>query len=369
MDCRPAARIMSRMGRRRSPTVLVLIALLGMPASARAEERGPAATLTVLSAPVERAGAHDERPAAAASGSDLAVGDRVVTGPEGRALITFLDGSTVTVEPASEVTVRQAEMEGREASRLRVLIVVGTVWARVAGWLGGRGTVTLESNTYSATAHDGLIGAQQDKAGAFVCWTRAGNVEVAGPSGVAARLQPGQKVTIAPSAPAKTEPFAVNRSTLEISTAGPVLPLVTMSDRTRRAGFVVPGIEVNQVFGSLTTGPGSAPAGTRRVEVPAGVSGPFAVRLTAVGDGPFTVTIVGRHQGAEVYRYQRTGTARHGQGTRFEVIQTMDAPPAGGPVDPRTARAGGAGVTDLRPEPSAAPAVPLSPLELQATRR
>jgi hypothetical protein len=105
------------------------------------------------------------------------------------------------------------------------------------------------------------------------------------------------------------------------------------------------------------------------VEVPAGVSGPFAVRLTAVGDGPFTVTIVGRHQGAEVYRYQRTGTARHGQGTRFEVIQTMDAPPAGGPVDPRTARAGGAGVTDLRPEPSAAPAVPLSPLELQATRR
>jgi hypothetical protein len=341
---------MSRMGRRRSPTVLVLIALLGMPASARAEERGPAATLTVLSAPVERAGARDERPAAAASGSDLAVGDRVVTGPEGRALITFLDGSTVTVEPASEVTVRQAEMEGREASRLRVLIVVGTVWARVAGWLGGRGTVTLESNTYSATAHDGLIGAQQDKAGAFVCWTRAGNVEVA-------------------SAAAKTEPFAVNRSTLEISTAGPVLPLVTMSDRTRRAGFVVPGIEVNQVFGSLTTGPGSAPAGTRRVEVPAGVSGPFAVRLTAVGDGPFTVTIVGRHQGAEVYRYQRTGTARHGQGTRFEVIQTMDAPPAGGPVDPRTARAGGAGVTDLRPEPSAAPAVPLSPLELQATRR
>jgi hypothetical protein len=105
------------------------------------------------------------------------------------------------------------------------------------------------------------------------------------------------------------------------------------------------------------------------VEVPAGVSGPFAVRLTAVGDGPFTVTIVGRHQDAEVYRYQRTGTARHGQGTRFEVIQTMDAPPAGAPADPRTARAGSAGVTDLRPEPSAAPAVPLSPLELEATRR
>src|SRR5689334_7511076 len=193
-----SGRMMSGVGRRHALAAIMLMlpALVGAPAGARAEERAPAATLTVLSAPVERAGAHDERPAAAASGADLAVGDRVVTGPQGRALITFLDGSTVTVEPASEVTVRQAEMEGREASRLRVLIVVGTVWARVAGWLGGRGTVTLESNTYSATAHDGLIGAQQDKAGTFVCWTRAGNLEVKGPSGVAAKLEPGQKVTI-----------------------------------------------------------------------------------------------------------------------------------------------------------------------------
>ncbi len=356
---------------RRSPvlaaTLLILSVLVGA-AAARAEERVPAATLTVLSAPVERAGAQGQ-PAAAASGADLAVGDRVMTGPEGRALITFLDGSTVTVEPASEVTVRQAEMDGRDASRLRVLILVGQVWARVAGWLGGRATVTLESNTYSATAHDGLIGAQQDKAGTFVCWTRAGNLEVSGPTGAVVRLAPGQKVTIAPSAAPRTETFAVNRSTLEISTTGPVLPLVTMSDRARRAGFVPPGIEVNQVFGSLTRQTGRLPAGTRVVEVPAGVSGPFVVRLAAVGDGPFTVTIVGRHQGTETYRYQRTGTAQHGQVARFEVIQTMDAPPAGVVSDPRTARAGAAGVTELRLEPAPAPAVPLSPLEVQAARR
>jgi len=88
---------------------------------------------------VERVGAGSDRPAAVASGSDLAVGDRVVTGTDGRALITFLDGTTVTVEPASDVTVRQAQMEGRQASRVGVLVTVGTVWARVAGWLGGRG--------------------------------------------------------------------------------------------------------------------------------------------------------------------------------------------------------------------------------------
>jgi len=349
--------------------VLASVALLAVPAAAAAQERpavvSTAATLTVLSASVERVGPGGDRPAAVGSGADLAVGDRVVTGPGGLALITFLDGSTVTVEPASNVTVRQAQMDGREASRVGLLVTVGTVWARVAGWLGGRATLTLESNAYSATAHDGLIGAQQQASGSFVCWTRAGDLDVIGAAGPVARLRPGQKATLAPGGPVQIEGFAVNRSTLEVTTSGPVLPLVTMPDLTRLAGFVPPGIEVNQVFGSLTAAPAS---GGRTVEVPAGVSGPFVLTLAAVGDGPFTVTVVGRHQGTVTYRYERTGTAHHGQGLRGEVIQIMDAP-AGGAPDPRTARAGSAGMTELRPEVTSPVPVPLSALELAAPRR
>jgi hypothetical protein len=360
---------MSPMARLHRLTVVTLVALLATPVAVAGQERpavvSTAATLTVLSAPVDRVGAGGDQPTAAASGTDLAVGDRVVTGPDGRALITFLDGSTVTVEPASDVTVRQAQMDGREASRLGLLVTIGTVWARVAGWLGGRATLTIESNAYSATAHDGLIGAQQDKRGAFVCWTRAGDLDVTGPAGAAARLRPGQKATLAPGRPVQTEGFAVNRSTLEVTTSGPVLPLVTMPDRTRLAGFVPPGIEINQVFGSLT---GAPAGGARTVEVPAGVAGPFVLTLAAVGDGPFTVTVVGRHQGAVTYRYERTGTAHHGQGLRAEVIQIMDAP-AGGAPDPRTARAGSAGMTELRPEVTRPVPVPLSALELAAPPR
>ena len=347
---------------------LALLALLAGPTRGAGQERAggvsTAATLTVLSAPVERVGAGADRPAAAASGADLAVGDRVVTGTDGRALITFLDGSTVTVEPASEVTVRQAQMDGREASRVGLLVTVGTVWARVAGWLGGRATLTLESNAYSATAHDGLIGAQQDKGGTFVCWTRAGGLDVTGPTGPAAHLDPGHKATLAPGRPVLTELFAVTRSTLEVSTSGPVLPLVTMPDRVRLAGFVPPGIEVNQVFGSLTI---AASSGPRTIDVPAGVAGPFVVTLAAVGDGPFTLTVVGRHQGVETYRHERTGVAHQGQGLRAEVVQMMDA--TAGASDPRTARAGQAGMTELRPEVLTPVTVPLSALELAAPRR
>jgi hypothetical protein len=345
--------------------IACLLAAVTLAGPASAQERtlrsSTVATLTVLSPPVESARADAARLAPTVSGSDLQVGDRVVTGPAGRALITFLDGSTVTVEPASDVTVRVAEMEGGDASRLRVLIMVGTVWARVAGWLAGRASLTLESNAYSATAHDGLIGAQQQPDGTFVCWTRAGGLEVTGTTGASvARIEPGQKVTLGPSRPAAVEGFAVNQSTLGVVTSGPVLPLVLMPDGRRVAGFVEPGIDVNQVFGSLTAGP----AGSRTVEVPAGVSGPYVLILVAVGDGPFTVTVTGRYRGTETYRQEQAGQAHRGQGLRAEIIQTM----SGGP-DPRAARADRAGMSTLRPETTRPGTVVLSPLEVAAPRR
>ena len=341
------------------------IAVITLTVPAGAEQRtlgtSTVATLTVLSLPVDVARTDAGRPAPGASGADLQAGDRVVTGPAGRALITFLDGSTVTVEPASAVTVRLAEMDGGDASRLRVLVTVGTVWARVAAWLSGRASLTLESNAYSATAHDGLIGAQQQPNGTFVCWTRAGGVEVAGTTGAAvARIEPGQKVTLAPGRPAGVEGFAVNQTSLAVTTTGPVLPLVMMPDGRRVAGFVEPGIEVNQVFGSLT----AATAGARTVEVPAGVSGPYVLMLVGVGDGPFTVTVTGRHRGQETYRHQQGGEAHRGQGLRAEIIQTMS-----GGRDPRTARADRAGMSTLRPETARPGIVLLSPRELAAARR
>ena len=90
-----------------------------------------AATLTLLGGTVDLVRADGTR-AAVASGTSLSVGDRILTGPEARALITFLDGTTVTVEPRSEIAVREMDVGGRERSNIQVLITAGTVWARIA---------------------------------------------------------------------------------------------------------------------------------------------------------------------------------------------------------------------------------------------
>ena len=96
-------------------------------------------------------------------------------GADGRALITFLDGTTVTVEPGSESPCGEIEVGGRERSHIQVLIMAGTVWARIANLLGGRGTVSLASNTHAAIAHDGLIGAEQRPDGSFVVLDAGGD--------------------------------------------------------------------------------------------------------------------------------------------------------------------------------------------------
>ena len=220
------------------------------------------------------------------------MGDRIVTAPASRALVTFLDGTTVTVEPSSDVTVREMDVGGRERSRIQILITAGTVWARIANLLGDRGTVSLASNTHAAIAHDGLIGAEQRLDGSFACWTRAGTVQLVDAGGAAlGRLEPGQKATISAQRRLVTEEFSVHRSVVEIVARGSVWPLVVMPDGVRLAGFVPPGIEVNQVFGSLTA---RRPDGTWIVEVPGGFPGPYLVLLTGIADGEFAVTITGR---------------------------------------------------------------------------
>jgi hypothetical protein len=318
-----------------------------------------AATLTVLGGTVERVAAF--RRVLAVSGSDLSAGDRIVTGADGRALITFLDGTTVVVEPASDVSVRQLEVGSRDGSRVRLLITAGTVWARVARWLSGRASVTLESNAYAATARDGLIGAHARADGGFVCWTRAGALSLADAGGhVTAVLRPGQKATVVPGEPPVTEPFAVHQSTIEVVASGPVLPLLVMPDGTRVAGFVDPGIEANQVFGSLT----ATRDGARVVQVPAGAAGPYVLVLTAVAEGPYTVKVLGGHQGATVYTQEWTGQARRGERLAAEIRQDI----AAGALAPNTARITGARFVPPRPiaEASAPGTVLLSPLELSA---
>ncbi len=324
--------------------MLVALILLFGPSLARAETPA-AATLSVLAGPVERLPAGATTSEAGVDGMNLSEGDRIKTGGKGLALITFLNGSTVTVLSGSEVTVKQ--VESRASSGIRLLIHAGRVWARVVQAAGRRSTVTLESNEYAATAHDGLIGAERGADG-FVCWSRRGELRLTDRSGqVDTVVTAGRRARVHFGSPVTPEPFVPSASMLEIRTSGPVLPLVRMPDGRLAAGFLASDVEVNQVFGSLTD---RARGNRWLVEVPGGHEGAYTLILTGTGAGSFTADVAGRYAGVTVYRQELKGEAQPGE--RLFTRITHDV--AG--QDPRTARVIEASFERLRPWDGSEPA-------------
>jgi hypothetical protein len=336
-----------RMG---SAVAVVLMSLL-IVTSAAVAQGAVSATLSVVAAPVERIAAGGNGAEPGVNGMNLGEGDRIKTGADGIALITFLNGSTVTVLSDSEVTVKQATA-GRGRSGMRVLIHAGRVWARVVQAAGARSNLALESNDYTATAHDGLIGAERSAEG-FVCWTRRGNVHLTNSLGqTEAVLMAGQRAWARLRMPVTPEPFVASASVLEIRSTGPVLPLVRMPDGRLAAGFLADDVEVNQVFGALT----EAGRGQRwLVEVPGGHDGPYTLILT--GAGAFTVRVSARYAGFPVYRQEITGTIRPGERLFTRINQSVKG------EDPRTARVREASVESLRAWDHGEPAVVASPAD------
>lgn len=331
---------------RQIPMVMVLMMLLLVPSLAAAQG-AVTATLSVLAEPVERIAADaGGAPEPGVSGMNLAEGDRIRAGEGGSALITFLNGSTVTLLPGAEVTVKQAPTGRAKSAGIRLLIHAGRVWARVVQAAGSRSTVTLESNDYAATAHDGLIGAEQ-AGGTFVCWTRRGMLWLTDKNGQGDTvLVAGQRARARFGVPVAAEPFVAATSTLEIRTSGPVVPLVRMPDGSTAAGFLAPDMEVNQVFGSRTEGKGER----WLVEVPGGHAGPYTLILTGTGTGPFTARVSARYLGFASYRQELRGEARPDERLFTHITQTVRGD------DPQTARAVAGSLEGLRAWDPAQPA-------------
>jgi hypothetical protein len=344
------------MVRARTATTAILAALAVLSAAPIQSwaDGAAAATLSVLVPPVERVPAGSGAGAPGVDGMNLAEGDRIRTGRGGQALITFLDGSTVTVLPEGDVTVKQAGGE-RAKSGIRMLIHAGRVWARVVLAAGRRGPLTLESNEYAATAHDGLIGAERAADG-FVCWARRGDLRLTDRSGqVDVVVTAGRRARVHFGSPVEPQPFVPSASMLEVRTTGPVVPMLRMPDGRVAAGFLAGGVEVNQVFGSLTEGR----HGRWLVEVPAGHEGPYTLILTGTGSGAFSAKVTGKYGGFAAYRQELKGDVREGEQLFTRIRHDVSG------KDPRTARVVEASFEGLQPwaesEPPAVVAVPGGP--------
>lgn len=110
---------------------------------------GSSTTLAIIAGVVDVR--HGTAPyVAATDGQILQVGDGVRTGADGRAVLTYFEGSTVEIEPSSELVIEAASLEPDASTVIVVTQVIGHTWHVVTRQL--RPTSRYEVNTPAATA-------------------------------------------------------------------------------------------------------------------------------------------------------------------------------------------------------------------------
>ena len=277
-------------GRRRVLIAAVIAALVVVPAALVISQQRASSASTILSildgtASVARGAAAF---VSASDGDIVSTGDRVQTADRSHAMVSFFDGSTLEIEPATTVQIEEAQGAASGAIAIRIAQTLGRTWASVqkltrvdskfeirtptlTAAVRGTGFITevLADGTSSVQTTDGTV---QVTAQGQTVSVGAGQTTIAPPNGP-------------PSAPASS-PASPNL--LRFGMHSPAY-LAVVDPFGRACGVVLPGpTVVRQIPGCLASDPGTEP---QLVDLPSAMAGTYQVVVAAIAPGgAFTAT-------------------------------------------------------------------------------
>ncbi len=241
-----------------------------------------AATLTVFSGQVERSQGGNW--ATLTDGATLTEGAHLRTGSDGRAQLTFIDGSTVAVEPGTELTIERARSNGTREIALHQ--VSGRLWHQIAADDRPGSSFTVRTMDATVYAH-GTVFETTIASGATVVSTAEGLVEVvagthrlAVASGEVASARQHIVVTPAPVAFAQA-------SRTEVKVDAPFVASL-IGPNGRATGTLPSGITLQQIPGALNTG---TDIGTQRINLRDIPEGEYTLILRRIADGDGEVVL------------------------------------------------------------------------------
>jgi len=298
--------------------VLVPVVLIAIQRPAAASST----VLTILDGTAEVARASADF-AVAADGDLVAPGDRVRTAARSHAVVTFFDGSTLTLEPATTITVEDASADGAAIS-IRIAQAIGRTWASVNRLTDANSRFELRTPTSTAGVRGTGFITEVQADGSSSIQTTDGVVEVVA-RGQSVSVRAGQATTVAPNAP-PAAPFSAPPppSRLRFGVHSPAY-LAVVDPLGRACGLVLPGPTlVRQIPGCLVTDPGVEP---QLIDLPDAPGGSYSLVVFPIGTGgSYTLTASGSAGASLSFNLSRRGTIAAGekQGTALQVDRTAD---------------------------------------------
>jgi hypothetical protein len=286
-------------------------------------------TLSILSgsAEVQTAGAEDGQQGT--DGMTLDIGSRVKISPDSHALLTFFDGSTIELEPGTDIEIQQLEYERGQSVTIVLKQWLGRTWSRVVKMADPASHYEIETPTACAIVRGTLFTTEVDEVGATMVKTTQGLVSVVAQGEevyLPASQQTQVKAGTSPSQPVKTpDPKAEILIEIDAPAVGSVIDPTGAS-----TGCLQDGAAFNQIPGSQSS---SLPGGNQIITIPQPVSGEYTVGLRYLTEGAARVDIQGKSDGEIAFRWvgKCEGSRQSGWLIRFK-LQVNNGQIVGGQV-------------------------------------
>src|SRR3990172_7320411 len=271
----------------------VLVRFVLFPSSG-AQAGGTILSVVAGNVEVQDKGAAAPRPAV--DGEELQEGDRIVTGDDSRAIITFFDGSTQALDPDTDITLDDLGSTDSGGLFASITQSVGTTWNSVLKPTGSTSDYTVTTPSAVGAARDTLFLVTVTPSGESEFWSRMGNLFLLAegesqevPSGASSTTEPGEP-------PGDPEPKPPAGSEVRFELASAAWMLVVNPDGLA-AGILPPGVFVNQIPGTLSTDYTQEP---QLIDMRDLQEGTYEVYLLGKECGKYHVSISGAAKGTLV---------------------------------------------------------------------
>jgi hypothetical protein len=248
-----------------------------------------AATLAVLNTAIDaQKGSSDFAPAL--DGDILASGDFVRSTKDGRAVLTFFDGSTLSVDPASLVKVLTLNRLANGGIQLLVEQTLGRSWAAVSKLKTPDSKFEIKTPTSIAavrgTSFETVVTLNADGTNSATYKVQEGEVLVTANAGGSVTVAATQQVTISTNQAAPAQATAQPPTVLFLLTATPGLEFAITASTGATCGI---GRNKQEIFGCI--------AGPNQVSLREPPAGRYTVSLTKTAAAPTATLTVEAFRG------------------------------------------------------------------------
>lgn len=241
----------------------------------------------------------------AEDGQTLEAGWSVKTGANSYALITFFDGSTMEIEPNTEILIEAMEGKDGDSSVIGIFQKAGRTWHRVEKLADPSSRYQVKTPAATGAVRGTLVDIVVDVQETVVK-TIQGIMEVFAQdkqqtvdAGMQTSVEEGKE-------PQKAVPIPPPDGRLEFSLSGEAAFLRVVDSANRTVGLVPPGIVVNQISGAVSSGAMTQP---QLITIPDPITGRYNLVIEGYALGQFGLTVKGFSGGSMAFGPQsRSGT-------------------------------------------------------------